>query len=69
MDYNHQFFQSVLDADLEYQELQKKHQWAGLEFRRLMEQLKQKDRETIYEYLGTLAELQIREIELALMLK
>ena len=69
MDNKYQFFQSVLNADLEYQELQKAHYKAGLQFHRVIDQLEQKDKEILFEYLGSLAELQMRELELALTLK
>ena len=62
-------FQTVLDTDPEYQVHLLAFIHAKGQFQQLMHKLELTDKEIIYEYLGTLAELQMREIELALATK
>lgn len=61
--------QLLRDADPEYQALYQTHLEATSRFRQFLNRLEPTDREIIYEYLGALGEMQMREIELALMMK
>lgn len=67
MDDKYLTFQAVLDADPEYRALRQDYFDANEQFQQLMHKLELSDKDIIYEYLGTLAEMQMREIELALM--
>ena len=62
-------FQAKLEADTEYQVLLQEHHCADLQLRQLVCKLEPEQQEMIHQYLGALAELQLREIELALMFK
>ena len=67
MDDKHLALQADLDADTEYQALRQAYFSALVEFRQIIRELKPAQQEIIHQYLGTLAEMQMREIELALM--
>ena len=68
MDKDYLKFRDIVEADPEYQELRRLNLCATVQFQKLLQRLEQEDKEIIYEYIGTLAELQMWEIELALML-
>ena len=68
MDKDYLKFRDIVEADPEYQELRRLNLCATVQFLKLLQRLEQEDKEIIYEYIGTLAELQMWEIELALML-
>ena len=67
MEQKYMAFQIVLDADPEYQSIQHDFLCANQQFQILMDKLADADKEILHEYLGLLAEMQMREIELALM--
>ena len=67
MEQKYTAFQIVLDADPEYQSIQHDFLCANQQFQILMGKLADTDKEILYAYLGALAEMQMREIELALM--
>ena len=61
--------QADLETDMEYQALLQENRSADDRLRELIQILEPDQQDVIHQYLGTLAELQMREIELALMLK
>ena len=69
MDNKYLTLQANLEADMEYQALQQANLQADAELRQLVSQMDSDQQEIIHQYLGTLAELQMREIELALMME
>ena len=58
--------QIALDADPEYQSILRDYLIASKQFQRLTNKLEEDDKAILYAYLGILAEMQMREIELAL---
>lgn len=58
-----------LGTDSEYAALTQTYTEACQAFQLVVSALKPSQREIIYQYLGILAEMQMREIELALMLE
>ena len=62
-------FQAKLEADTEYQAILQEHHCADAQLRQLICNLAPEQQEIIHQYLGILAEMQLREIELALILK
>ncbi len=59
-------FQTILASDPEYQVLLQRYCHAQAAFRMCISRLDTEDRDVIMEYLGALAEMQVREMELAL---